>query len=305
MKYAIEVSHLKKHFGSLAAVKDLSFQVEQGELFGFLGINGAGKSTTINMLATLMVPSEGNVKVAEYDLCKEGRKIRENIGVVFQCNTLDDALSIKENLSSRAYLYEKDPQKVKEHIDYVTNVLEIGDLLGRRFKDLSGGQKRKCEIARALLNRPKLLFLDEPTTGLDPQTRKLVWESIERIQKETDMTIFLTTHYMEEAVRAKHIAIMDAGEMVAYDTPYLLKEKYAKDLLKIATNRKEELIQLMRQKQLNYKQIDHRIHIELGSTLSAITLLEELKAYITAFEVVQGTIEDAFLNITGRTIEEV
>lgn len=305
MRYAVEVNHLKKHFGSLEAVKDLSFRVEEGELFGFLGINGAGKSTTINMLATLMPPTNGLVNVAGFDLNRESKMIRQSIGVVFQCNTLDDKLTIKENLRTRAYLYEHDPKKINEQISYVTKMLEIEELLERRFKDLSGGQKRKCEIARALLNRPRILFLDEPTTGLDPQTRKLVWEEIEKIQKETNMTIFLTTHYMEEAVRAKHIAIMDAGEMVAYDTPYVLKEKYATDLLKIVSSDKEALTKFLKEKRLEYQEIDHRIHIQMENTIAAIPLLQQLKSYITAFEVVQGTLEDAFLNVTGRTIEEV
>lgn len=304
MKNVIEVNHLNKRFGDLEAVKDLSFHVEEGELFGFLGINGAGKSTTINMLTTLMTPSAGEIKVAGYDATWQGEKIRENIGVVFQCNTLDERLTIKENLRSRAYLYEKDPKLVEAQLDYVTRMLDISELINRRFKDLSGGQKRKCEIARALLNSPKILFLDEPTTGLDPQTRKLVWESIARIQKETNMTIFLTTHYMEEAVKAKHIGIMEKGQMVAYDTPYLLKEKYATDLLKIVSNDEEQFSMVLDDKQLAYKRMDHRFHIELENTLQAVSLLQEFKPYITAFEVVQGTLEDAFLNITGRNIKE-
>ena len=304
MGNCIEVKELKKCFGNFEAVKDISFQVEQGELFGFLGINGAGKSTTINMLSTLMKPTKGKVWIAGYELGKEDREIRKRIGVVFQGNTLDDLLTVKENLVSRAYLYEDSSQKVKKHVSRVCEVLEIGDLLNRKFKELSGGQKRKCEIARALLNEPEILFLDEPTTGLDPKTRKVVWESIEALRKKTHMTVFLTTHYMEEAIKAKHIAVMNQGEIIAFDTPYALKEHYAVDLLKITSTNKEKVIAKLKQDAMSYREVDNRLNIELPSTLSALTLLQSLKEYIATFEVVQGTMEDAFLNITGKSIRE-
>lgn len=305
MENCIEVSHLRKTFGSLEAVKDLSFNVKQGELFGFLGINGAGKSTTINMLSTLLTPTSGKVKIAGYTLGEQNKEIRRSIGVVFQGNTLDELLTIKENLTARAYLYEKDPRKVKAHIERVCQILQIEELMGRRFRDLSGGQKRKCEIARALLNEPKILFLDEPTTGLDPQTRKLVWECIEKLQQETQMTVFLTTHYMEEAVRAEHIAVMDTGEMAAFDTPYALKETYAKDMLKIASEHKEEVVQLLKEEMLKFAVVENRLDIEIPSTVSSIGLLKRMEKYISNFEVVQGTLEDAFLNITGKSMREV
>ena len=305
MAKSIEVNHLKKSFGTIEAVKDLSFEVAQGELFGFLGINGAGKSTTINMLCTLLQPTSGEVSVAGHVLGKENRKIRRKIGVVFQGNTLDERLTVYENLLSRAYLYEKDGSVIKRNIAEVSRVLEITKLYDRPFKALSGGQKRKCELARALLNKPEILFLDEPTTGLDPQTRKMVWENIEQLRKETGMTVFLTTHYMEEAVRAEHIAVMDAGEMVAFDTPYKLKEMYAKDLIKVAPREKEQVITILEKESLKYKLEDNRLQIEIPNTLASISILEKIKQYTEAFEVVQGTMEDAFLNITGKVLEEV
>ncbi|MBE6023571.1 MAG: ATP-binding cassette domain-containing protein [Cellulosilyticum sp.] len=305
MSSCIEVKHLKKHFGSLEAVKDLSFNVEQGEIFGFLGINGAGKSTTINMLCTLLLPTSGEVRIAGHMLGKENPSIRQKIGVVFQGNTLDDRLTVYENLLARAYLYENKTRVVKKNIEEVASLLEIEELYHRPFQALSGGQKRKCEIARALLNKPEILFLDEPTTGLDPQTRKIVWERIESLRKETGMTIFLTTHYMEEAVRAGHIAVMDLGEMVAFDTPYKLKEIYAKDLIKVATHEKDQVISILKEEALRYKIEENRLQVEIPNTLSAIRILEKIKQYIEAFEVVQGTMEEAFLNITGKSLEEV
>ncbi|MBP3888123.1 MAG: ATP-binding cassette domain-containing protein [Cellulosilyticum sp.] len=305
MKYCIEVNHLNKRFGNVDAVKDLSFKVEQGELFGFLGINGAGKSTTINMICTLLQPTSGEIKVSGHLIGKDNQEIRKKIGVVFQGNTLDDELTVYENLLARAYLYEKDSKKVKQHITEISEVLDIKALYNRPFRALSGGQKRKCEIAKALLHNPEILFLDEPTTGLDPQTRKIVWESIEDLRKATGMTVFLTTHYMEEAVRANHIAVMDAGEMVAFDTPYKLKENYAKDTIKIATKEYDKVTSILEKDCHQYKMIENRIHIEVANTLESISLLEKMKQYMEAFEVVQGTMEDAFLNITNKSLTEV
>lgn len=305
MSYCIEARYLKKTFGQLKAIDDLSFKVEQGELFGFLGINGAGKSTTINILCTLLTPSEGEVKVAGYKIGKNNKEIRKKIGVVFQGNTLDEHLTIRENLMARAYLYENRSSVVKKNMSDVCDILDIHALLDRRFKELSGGQKRKCEIARALLHKPEILFLDEPTTGLDPRTRKIVWKNIEQLRKETQMTVFLTTHYMEEAVRAKHIAIIDAGKIVAFDTPYKLKEDYATDLLKVVPTEKQQTVSILKQKGYRYREEDHRLHIEMPSSMASISLLNQLQSYIEAFEVVQGTMEDAFLNITGKSLEEV
>lgn len=305
MKYCIEVEHLKKQFGTLEAVKDLSFKVEQGELFGFLGINGAGKSTTINMLCTLLKPTSGTVKVAGYDLERENKEIRKKIGVVFQGNTLDEQLTVYENLVARANLYEKESRVVKSRIAQVAKVLDLIELYDRPFKALSGGQKRKCEIARALLNQPEILFLDEPTTGLDPKTRKMVWENIDQLRQETGMTVFLTTHYMEEVSKAQHVAVMDAGQMIAYDTPYGLKEMYAKDLIRVDSKEKEQIRAILLAEHLNYKEEDNRIQIEVPSSIEALPILEKLKKYIEAFEVVQGTMEDAFLNMTGKSLQEV
>ena len=304
MSYCIEVSHLRKTFEQLKAVDDLSFKVEQGELFGFLGVNGAGKSTTINMLCTLLVPTAGKVEIAGYKLGENNKEIRRKIGVVFQGNTLDEHLTIRENLMARAYLYENNSLGVKKNMSDVCDILDIHDLVDRRFKELSGGQRRKCELARALLNRPEILFLDEPTTGLDPRTRKLVWESIEKLRHDTKMTVFLTTHYMEEAVRANHIAVMDKGRMIAFDSPYKIKEQYATDLLKIIPKEKKETISILKEEGFKYKEEAQRLHVEIPYSMAAIKLISQLQNHIEAFEVVQGTMEDAFLNMTGESLEE-
>ena len=233
MESVIQVEGLKKYFGDVKAVDNISFQVEQGELFGFLGINGAGKSTTINMLCTLYPPTAGEVKICGFFAGKDDEEIRKRIGVVYQNNCLDNKLTVKENLLLRGSLYEKNRQKLTADIERICSVLDLEDVYNRSFSKLSGGQKRRCEIARALINTPQIMFLDEPTTGLDPATRKKVWESLEKLRREENMTIFLTTHYMEEAAQASHIAIMDAGHLKEYGTPFSLKEKYAKDKLKL------------------------------------------------------------------------
>ncbi|MDE6420624.1 MAG: ATP-binding cassette domain-containing protein, partial [Lachnospiraceae bacterium] len=198
MDEIIQVEGLKKYFGEIKAVDDLYFSVEKGELFGFLGVNGAGKSTTINMLCTLLSPTKGRVKLCGCELGTDDESIRKQIGVVWQHNCLDDRLSVKENLYVRGSLYGFSAQELRDRVDHVCEILHLEEIFTAMYKRLSGGQKRRCEIAAALINTPEILFLDEPTTGLDPQTRQFVWESMQTLQKENGTTIFLTTHYMEE-----------------------------------------------------------------------------------------------------------
>ncbi len=233
MEPVIKVKGLKKYFGNLKAVDDISFIVERGELFGFLGINGAGKSTTMNMLCTVFKPTSGKVEIGGYTVGKEDEEIRKRIGVVYQDNCLDHRLTVKENMFIRGALYEKKNRRLSENIAHICEILELKEVYGRRFAKLSGGQKRRCEIARALVNTPEVMFLDEPTTGLDPANRKKVWECLSKLRKEEKITIFLTTHYMEEAARASHIAVIDGGQIKDYGTPFSLKELYAKDKLKL------------------------------------------------------------------------
>ncbi len=306
MENIIEVEHLKKNYGQVKAVDDISFSVKKGELFGFLGINGAGKSTTINMLCTLFKPTEGEARVCGYSILREPEAIRKRIGIVYQSNCLDDRLTIKENLIVRGSLYESNGRKIKERIEQAAEELSLKELLNRPFGKLSGGQKRKCEIARALLNTPEILFLDEPTTGLDPATRKNVWESIGRLQKDRNMTVFLTTHYMEEAAKATHIAIMDKGRLKEYGTPFSLKESFAKDRLFLIPKgeKQETLCRYLKETGKSFGKKEERFVIPLKTTLEAVDLLKEVTEWIEGFEVIQGTLDDVFLNITSRNIEE-
>lgn len=301
----IEVTNLSKNYGAIKAVSNISFHVEEGELFGFLGINGAGKSTTIHMLCTLFPPTSGSAIVNGEPLTGNHQKIRRSIGVVAQQNSLDDVLSVYENLLIRGSLYEKNLKTVKEQIETVSDVLELRSLWKRPFGKLSGGQKRRCEIARALLHAPKILFLDEPTTGLDPATRVAVWDCIKTLQKSLNMTVFLTTHYMEEAACADHIAIIDHGMIMEYGTPFSLKEAYAKDRLVLYPHRlSRELFAYLQKQRITFQKREKSIHIKVDNSLKAMDILEEVKPYIQGFEVLRGTMDTVFLNVTGKKLQE-
>lgn len=302
MEDIIQVNHLKKQFREVKAVDDISFRVRKGQLYGFLGVNGAGKSTTINMLCTLLNYSDGEAYVCGYRLGKEDREIRRKIGVVFQDNTLDNRLTIKENLITRASLYDPSTNSIHRNLEYVSDILDIGDVLNRQFRKLSGGQKRRCEIAKALMNRPELLFLDEPTTGLDPQTRQNVWESVERLRTEDSMTVFLTTHYMEEAAKAQYISIMEAGKLVADGTPSELKQKHAQDILKLVPENKEELMNQLLEQRLVYEHRSNHIRVTIPDSMFGLELLNNVRNNLRSFELVQGTMDDVFLNITGKSL---
>ena len=308
MEEIITVNGLKKYFHEVKAVDDISFHVEPGETFGFLGINGAGKSTTINMLCTLFPVTAGEVSVCGFKLGKDDEKIRRNIGVVWQNNCLDERLSVKENLYVRGSLYGLDGNALKNRIEEIGKKLQLKDIYQTRYEKLSGGQKRRCEIAAALINTPKILFLDEPTTGLDPATRKLVWESMDTLQKEDGTTIFLTTHYMEEAACARHIAIIDSGKIKEYGTPFELKEKYAKDKLHLIPKpeKQDELIQLLTQmsyQEDNIVNTNDRLVISVKDSMSALEILQKAQNCLSGFEMLQGTMDDVFLNVTGKALK--
>ncbi|MCI7768168.1 MAG: ABC transporter ATP-binding protein [Oscillospiraceae bacterium] len=297
----IEAEHLKKYFGDVKAVDDVSFSVKEGELFGFLGVNGAGKSTTINILCTLLAPTSGSVRVCGRELGREDNEIKRHIGVVYQNNCLDKLLTVKENLLTRGSLYENDRKQLLRSIERVSAILELGEILKRPYGKLSGGQKRRCEIAAALLHSPDILFLDEPTTGLDPAARKNVWETISGLRKETGMTVFLTTHYMEEAAQAEHIAIMDKGHLTRFGTPFELKEKYARDRLVVTLKGggSERLLSAMG---CEYSISGDKAVIDIPDTMSALPLLNKIQDIISGFEVVQGTLDDVFLSVTGGAV---
>lgn len=306
MEQVIQVRGLKKYFGKIKAVDDISFSVERGELFGFLGVNGAGKSTTINMLCTLFRPTAGEITIGGNVLGREDEEIRRRIGVVYQNNCLDERLTVRENLTVRGSLYEKDIRKLKEKINRIGKLLQLEETFDRHFGMLSGGQKRKCEIARALLHTPEVLFLDEPTTGLDPATRKTVWESLDKLRQE-GMTIFLTTHYMEEAAKCGHIAVMDSGKIREFGTPFSLKEKYSKDRLRLmAKPGADTLLEAKLEGLMNDREEDSekRLYsICLQDSMMAIPILKETEELLEGFELVQGSMDDVFLNITGKSLE--
>ena len=221
MRDLIEISHLVKNFGDVKAVRDLSFRVKEGELFAFLGINGAGKSTTINIMCGQLAKDSGSVRIDGIDLDQSPDKIKRSLGVVFQNSVLDKDLSVKDNLQSRAALYGISGAAFKNRLDELAELLEFKDLLRRTVGKLSGGQRRRIDIARAILHDPKILILDEPTTGLDPQTRATIWRVVSDLRGKRGMTVFLTTHYMEEAADADYVVILDSGKIAAEGTPLL------------------------------------------------------------------------------------
>lgn len=306
MEKIIEAEGLKKYFGKVKAVDGISLSVEKGELFGFLGINGAGKSTTINMLCTLFSPTEGTAGICGFDLVKDAEKIKRKIGIVYQNNCLDERLSVKENLLIWSSLYGLSGGQQRERLAEICDILDLNDILTRRFGKLSGGQKRRCEIAKALMHRPEILFLDEPTTGLDPATRKSVWETVERLRREMEMTVFLTTHYMEEAARATTIAIIDGGRLKETGTPFSLKERYASDKLYLIPKAGREEVMAIRltDKKIAYDQKEERLIIRLESSMDAFPLLNGFHDDIDGFEMVQGTMDDVFLQVTGKSVSE-
>lgn len=233
MKNIVQIDHLNKSFGTVKAVQDLSFRVKEGELFAFLGINGAGKSTTINIMCGQLSKDSGSIIIDEHDLDENVEYIKRELGVVFQTSVLDSALSVYDNLESRAALYGIVGASFRERLAQLSKMLGFEDLLRRSVGKLSGGQRRRIDIARALLHKPKILILDEPTTGLDPQTRKTLWSIISDLRKNENMTVFLTTHYMEEAAEADYVVIIDSGKISAEGTPLELKNSYTRDYVTI------------------------------------------------------------------------
>ncbi len=306
MSDIITVSSLKKSYGKVKAVKGIDFSVKKGSLFAFLGPNGAGKSTTIDILCTLNKYDDGVVTIAGFDLKHNADKIRNSIGVVFQDNLMDKKLTVRENLMIRAGFYYKTKVERKKAVDEAAKYSDIEEFIDRDYGTLSGGQRRRVDIARALLNAPQILFLDEPTTGLDPQTRKHIWETVERLQNENNMTIFLTTHYMEEAAKADYVVVMDDGLIVAQGTPYELKEKYSFEHIKIKTktNKGDIVKEYLNQKKLEWIETSEFVDVKIKSTMDSLSILQPITDNIESFEVLYGTMDDVFLNITGKELRE-
>lgn len=304
MKKIIEVNGLKKSYGPVRAVKDISFYVEQGKLFAFLGPNGAGKSTTIDILCTILAPDEGEIFIDGHLLGKEDTEIRSKIGVVFQDSVLDNLLTVEENLFTRGSFYHKHSQELDDAVEYAAFAAGAVDFLGRRYGKLSGGQRRRADIARALLSSPKVLFLDEPTTGLDPQTRKSIWDTIRELQQKNGTTVFLTTHYMEEAADADYVIVIDDGMIAARGTPSELETRYSTDKLRMRTNDIDKLATLVMSKGLKYIVYGDTMTVDLPTTMDAIDIVNEARAILTNIEIQNGTMDDAFIGITGREIRE-
>ena len=304
MDKIIEVTGLKKAYGPVQAVQGLDFYVERGKLFAFLGPNGAGKSTTIDILCTLLRPDAGEVLVDGHRLGAEDAAIRESIGVVFQDHLLDPLLTVEENIRVRGGLYPASRGSLNEAVARAASTADVKDFLKRPYGKLSGGQKRRADIAHALINTPKVLFLDEPTTGLDPQTRKSVWDSIRTLQREAGLTVFLTTHYMEEAAEADYVVVIDNGSIAARGTPSALKEEYASDLLRLVPADEAALLGALSAAKVAYTRVANQVVVKIPSTLQALPLLDAVKPYLAGFEVSNGTMDDAFIGITGKEIRE-
>ena len=304
MDKIIEVSNLQKNYSNLCAVKNISFYVERGKLFSFLGSNGAGKSTTIDILCTLMNFDGGEVTIDGLNPRHDRQSIRSIIGVVFQDNVLDPLLTVRENLLIRAEFYQSDRSLIRKSVYEAAQTTELSEFIDQPYCKLSGGQRRRADIARALINTPKILFLDEPTTGLDPQTRKSIWNSIKLLQKKTGMTVFLTTHYMEEAAESDYVIVLDHGEIAAKGTPVELKSKYATDCLRLSVSNEYTLRQILLDFKLNFTMSAGEFIINLPDTMKALPVLEKCKSCISSFQVLQGTMDDAFIGIMGRDISK-
>ena len=298
MENIIEIKNLDKSFKEVHAVNDLSFNVKRGELFAFLGVNGAGKSTTISIMCGTLKKDNGSVVIDGYSADTDMKKITEEIGVVFQNSVLDGVLTVKDNLYSRASLYGITGKEAKAKIDELSKLLDFENLMNRTLCKLSGGQRRRIDVARALLHDPKILILDEPTTGLDPQTRKILWQVVEDYRKSKGMTVFLTTHYMEEAADADYVVILDSGKISAEGTPLELKNKYTGDFVTVY-NADEERIKSLN---LPYEKIRDAFRIEVKDTEAARDLIVAHPELFTDFEITKGKMDDVFLAVMGKKL---
>ena len=298
MKNIIEISHLSQSFGEVKAVQDLSFCVKKGELFAFLGINGAGKSTTINIMCGQLSKDSGSIVIDEHDLDKNINLIKRELGVVFQSSVLDASLSVYDNLESRAALYGITGAAFRKRLAELAELLEFKDLLKRALGKLSGGQRRRIDIARALFHKPKILILDEPTTGLDPQTRKTLWNVVSNLRKNENMTVFLTTHYMEEAAEADYVVILDSGKISAEGTPLALKNTYTGDYITLYGTNEDAVKQLG----MEYEQIRDAYRLSVPNTKAATELIIQYPDIFNDYENTKGKMDDVFLAVTGKTL---
>lgn len=298
MKNIIEINNLSKSFGKVKAVDNLSFSVKGGELFAFLGVNGAGKSTTINIMCGQLSSDSGKVFIDGYDLDKDVQNIKNELGIVFQNSVLDSALSVYDNLQSRAALYGITGENFNSRVTELADLLDFKDLLKRTVGKLSGGQRRRIDVARALIHKPKILILDEPTTGLDPQTRKTLWNVIYNLRKKNGMTVFLTTHYMEEAAEADYVIILDNGKISAKGTPLQLKNTYTGDYITLYGVEENTVQQLG----VKYEHIKDAYRLFIRNTKSATELIVKFPDVFCDYEITKGKMDDVFLAVTGKNL---
>ena len=298
MNKIIQIDRLSKSFGDVKAVQDLSFGVREGELFAFLGINGAGKSTTINIMCGQLSKDSGGIVIDGHDLDKDLDSIKRKLGVVFQNSVLDSALSVYDNFESRAALYGIVGKEFRDRLSVLSEMLEFGDILKRTVGKLSGGQRRRIDIARALFHNPKILILDEPTTGLDPQTRKTLWSVISDLRKNENMTVFLTTHYMEEASEADYVIILDSGKIAAEGTPLELKNAYTGDYITLYGASEDDVKSLGTE----YEQIKDAYRLFVPNTRAATELIMKNPDIFDDYEITKGKMDDVFLAVTGKKL---
>lgn len=299
MRDIITIDHLSKHFGEVKAVQDLSFRVREGELFAFLGVNGAGKSTTIHIMCGQLKKDGGKIVIDGADLDGGADPVKQKLGVVFQNSVLDGALTVWDNLESRAALYKITGAAFKKRFSELDALLGIGEFKRRAVAKLSGGQRRRIDIARALLHRPKILILDEPTTGLDPQTRKLLWGVIARLRQEEGMAVFLTTHYMEEAAEADFVVILESGKIAAEGTPLSLKNRYTGDFITLYGADEGTVMGLGP----SYEKVPGGFRLSVPDTAHATQLILAHPEVFLDYEVTKGRMDDVFLAVTGRQPE--
>lgn len=298
MNHIIEIENLNKSFGDVKAVQNLSFHVKEGELFAFLGVNGAGKSTTISIICGQLAKDSGKVTVCGESVDGGIRNITRKIGVVFQNSVLDQPLSVRDNLRSRAAFYGITGKAFKDRLYELAGLLDFENLLDRTVGKLSGGQRRRIDIARALLHKPEILILDEPTTGLDPQTRKLLWNVVQDLRRTENMTVFLTTHYMEEAADADYVVILDSGRISAEGTPLKLKNRYTGDFITLYGLTEEQIKTLG----MPYETIRDAIRVAVPNTAVATELILKHPEIFKDYEITKGKMDDVFLTVTGKKL---
>ncbi|HEX9113144.1 MAG TPA: ATP-binding cassette domain-containing protein [Nitrospirota bacterium] len=302
----ITVQNLSKRFKTLKAVDGISFDVQEGEVFGFLGPNGAGKTTTINILCTLLSPSSGSAAIAGFDCTKDSDRVRTAIGIIFQDTTLDVGLTAYENLKFHAYLYNLDRRLAEKRIDEMLSVVELQSRKHDLIKNFSGGMKRRLEIARGLLHYPRVLFLDEPTLGLDPQTRNTIWDFIDALRKKEKITVFMTTHYMEEAENCDRIAIIDHGRIIALDTPGRLKQMVHGDVIHMTTDDNQRALEELRRNfDISAREENGGLVLETEKGDEFIPrMIHALPVRTVSVSLKKPTLNDVFLKLTGRTIRD-